>query len=93
MWLFEFRKCFANFAEFQISNFDAETIALESGNSHGHIDDALLCFLLLLLLLFSLHDGTFFLSLVFLKPLSRLFNSKNLLLVIYFVRNVLFLKF
>lgn len=58
-------------------------------------DTSMLCcvFLLLLLLLFSLHDGTFFPFACFFKPLSRLFNSKNLLLVIYFVRNVLFLKF
>lgn len=90
MWLFEVRKCFVNFCCFPNFKFWCRNYCLESGNSHGHIDDALLCFLLLLLLL---HDGTFFLSLVFLKPLSRLFNSKNLLLVIYFVRNVLFLKF
>lgn len=60
--------------------FGCQTIVFESGNSHGHIDAGFL--LLLLPLLFSLQN-LFFLLVFFssFKPLSRLFNSKNLLFV------------
>lgn len=44
MRLFEFRKCFVNFCCFPNFKFWCRNYCLESGNSHGHIDDALLCF-------------------------------------------------